>query len=157
MARQNNSPKLHPRYPHLLPEDARVWDRFLLGHPYDSNQYEYDVQVGRGRPYPGAATPAIHKMALDLSRRRIDVVGHTPTCTRIYEVTRQAGLTAIGQLIAYPILYAKTYNPPGPCVPVLVCEELQSDIETVLLALNIEYHTLGTPPSDSEPRSQPEP
>jgi hypothetical protein len=156
MARRKTSSKLHPRYPHLLPEDALVWDRFLLGHPFDSNSFEYDVQVGRGRPYPGPASPGIHKMALDLSRRRIDVVGHTPTCTKIYEVTRQAGLTAVGQLIAYPILYAKTYDPPGPCRPVLVCEELQSDIETVLLALRIEYHTLGPPESDSEPRSQSE-
>lgn len=155
MTPPNSSNKLHPRYPHLLPEDALVWDRYLLGHPMDSNSYEYDVPVGQGRPYPGHTLPGIHKMALDLSRRRIDVVGHSPTETKIYEVTRSAGLTAIGQLIAYPILYAHTYNPAGRIRPVLVCQELQSDIQLVLDALRIDYYELGPPASPPEQRSHP--
>jgi hypothetical protein len=78
-------------------------------------------------------------MAMSLSARRIDAVAHFPTGIHIIEVTTAAGLTAIGQLTTYPILYKMTYQPTVNICSLLVAESLQTGIEEVLRAQNIAY------------------
>jgi len=126
-------------FPHLLPDDLKVWKRFLAFMGDEYTHFDYDVRVGYGRD-PGTDYPGnIRAMALDLSQRRIDAVGHRPDRLDIIELTRSAGLTAVGQLLSYPILYGHMFNPSIPVVPLLVCEEIQSDIEQPLTDLHIPY------------------
>jgi len=126
-------------YPHLLEEDIEVWERFLKMHAHEYTHFDYDVRVGIGRD-PGAAYPEnIRGMALKLSMRRIDAVGHKPGSLTIIEITTAAGLTAIGQLTTYPILYRETYNPTKLIDVLLVAESLQSDVQPALEANLIPY------------------
>lgn len=126
-----------PKYPHLLPEDAAVWDTFheQLGPVYE--KFEYDVQVGGGRPAPDAEMPGIRKMADDLSRRRIDVVGFQSDALTIFEVTHTVGFTAIGQYLAYPALYQLTLEPNLPLKAALVTSRIETDLPEILLAFGI--------------------
>lgn len=78
-------------------------------------------------------------MALDLSMRRIDAIGHTESELFIIEVTVSAGLKAIGQLITYPLLYQQTYNPTKPLHALLVTEALQPDVLPALERHRIDY------------------
>ena len=95
--------------------------------------------MGLGRD-PGPDYPKnIRAMAFDLSMRRIDAVGFTPTEIVVIEITHSAGLTAIGQVRAYPVLYALTFHPSLPVRPLLVAGELQSDIRFVLEATKTRY------------------
>lgn len=127
-------------YPHLLPDDITIWERFLNLHPHDYTRIEYDVRVGEGRD-PGDAFPDnIRKMGLDISMRRIDAVGHAPDRIDVIEITRTAGLTSIGQLTAYPKLYRDKFRPTLPLRAVLVAEELQTDIQPVLDTLPITIY-----------------
>src|SRR5512138_974790 len=115
-------------YPHLLPEDIVLWERFLSLHGPEFSHFEYDVRVGQGRPIGDSYPDNIRQMAIDLSQRRIDAVGYTSTELYIIEVTVSAGLKAVGQLITYPILYTETFRPSRPLHPLLVTEALQPDV-----------------------------
>lgn len=126
------------QFPHLLPGDIPVWERFLVAFPDRYDRIEYDVRVGKGRPAPPGFEPNIKKMALDLSRRRIDAIGFTGERIDIIEITRLADLKAVGQLLAYPLLYKQTYGGTKPMHTVLIAEELHTDIEQVLDSLPVE-------------------
>jgi len=144
------------RYPHLLPIDAEVWraHHLTLGDKY--YQIDYDVRVGQGRDPGEAFSVKIRNMALALSCRRVDVVGHSATSIDIIEVTHSAGLKALGQLIAYPILYSQTYPTTRAIRPILVAGEIQTDILPVLIRLRIEYYIYPPPYKPSEPRPTPQ-
>jgi len=132
-------------YPHLLPCDIQVWERFLSAFPDRFDRIEYDVRVGKGRPAPPEMHRVIQKAALDLSRRRIDAIGFTTNLISIIEITRLADLKAIGQLKAYPMLYTQTYNPITPLHTILVCEEIHTDIDTILETLPVEVWVSPSP------------
>jgi hypothetical protein len=136
MTRQNRL------YPHLLPVDIPVWERWLELHQQEYHLIEYDVRVGEGRPAPPYYPVNIQKMALDLSMRRIDAVAHTLSEIVVIEVTKRAGLKAVGQLLVYPILYRLTFDPPLGIRPLLVCEQINTDILAPLETLRLDYDLL---------------
>lgn len=70
-------------------------------------------------------------MAISLSQRRIDAIGFSTYFIDIIEITLNAGLTALGQLIAYPILYRQAYPTTLSLRPVLVCQSIQSDMRSI--------------------------
>lgn len=125
--------------PHMLPDDVPVARRWMQRVSRQAERFEFDVQVGEGRPAQDSLAPVYQKMALDLSRRRIDVVAHFRDHIVLAEVTRRAGIKAVGQLIVYPVLYEKTWHPIKPVKALLVAEELSSDIETVLQSKGIDF------------------
>lgn len=116
------------RYPHLLPQDAPILSAYLKEHGSHYNSVDFDVRVGTGRD-PGADyDDNIRKMALDLSRRRIDALGRGPQGVDIVEVTDAAGVTALGQLLAYGSLYIIDHpDDPQPRL-VIAARTLQSDM-----------------------------
>lgn len=136
-------------FPHLLPNDIPVWERFLEAFPDRFDRIEYDVRVGKGRPAPTNMDPNIQKMALDLSRRRIDAIGFSPGRIDIIEITRLADLKAVGQLMAYPLLYTQTFGPSVPLHTILVAEELHTDIKPVLDSLPVEVWLSPDPSGNS--------
>jgi hypothetical protein len=139
---------LNRLYPHLLPQDILVWLRFLDKYSDTYHDFEYDIRVGKGRPAPIEYPDNIRQMVHDLSMRRIDVVAHSPRLITIIEVTRQAGLKAVGQMITYPILYRQTFGPTKPLKSLLICEELNPDIEPALRLHHIGWQ-LFPPPETS--------
>lgn len=130
------------RFPHILPVDVPVLMRWIDLHQHEINSIDFDVRVGEGRPAPPETPPNLRTMALDLSKRRIDVVAYFPTWIAIIEVTRIAGFTALGQLMIYPTLYKQTFSPGLDVIPLLVCEELMPDVRPVITDLGIKYEIL---------------
>lgn len=127
------------RYPHLLEIDALIWHAHRLKYGDRYEDIEYDISVGDGRDPGSAFDDTMRKMSIRLSQRRIDAIGHSARGIDIIEVTHSAGFTAIGQLIAYPVLYAIKYGNARPVRPVLVAGEIQTDIKPVLDRLRIQY------------------
>lgn len=128
------------QFPHLLPRDIEVWEAHLAAHPDDYQYIDYDVRVGRGRDPGPDYTDAIRSHALDLSKRRIDAVGHAVDHIAIIEITTRAGLKALGQMAAYPVLYALTFKPTLPLRQVLVCAELGTDAEPAFMQSTITVY-----------------
>ena len=144
---------LNALYPHILPSDIPVWQRYLTAHPTYADQMLYDVRVGVVQD-PGDQFPEyIRQMAITLAYKRIDAVLQLQNQTLIIEITRRAGLKAVGQLITYPLLYALKYPQAPTPTPLLVAEELLPDTITALSANNIAFELYPTNPAAMQPRT----
>ena len=138
------------RYTHLLKPDADLFALYLdtMSEPY--THIDFDVRVGLGRD-PGPDFPTnIRQMAIHLSQRRIDAVGFHGDHIDIIEITTSAGLTALGQLNAYPKLYLATYFPVLPVTPVLVSYQFEADVEQFYIDSNVEVHIIRRPSSSPQ-------
>lgn len=132
------------KFPHLLPADCILWQKFLDLHEGSYNRFEYDVRVGEGTDPGDQYDDNMRYDAITLSQRRIDVIGYQAKVITLFEVTTSAGLTALGQLTAYPQLFIKTYSPGLPVKPHLVTYGFQSDIEQIFLAQGIDFTIIPT-------------
>jgi hypothetical protein len=119
-------------FPHLLPADIAVWKRWLDKYATNYTRIEYDIRVGDGRD-PGPTFPDnIRNMAIGLSQRRIDAIAHESSGVTIIEITHTCGLTAIGQITSYPILYKLAYPDIHIIDRAIVTASLQADIMPVI-------------------------
>jgi len=98
-------PRRRVPYPHMLPNETVIWDRFLKRHGDYFEGFEYDVRVGEGIGEPVNLVEPWRSAAIALSRKRIDAVGRRGQEVWLFEVKPEAGLSAIGQLMAYKVLY----------------------------------------------------
>lgn len=136
-------PRKH--FTHLLEPDAILLAAYFEADPGKYDSADFDVRVGLGRDPGPAFDSAMRQMALALSQRRIDCIGFRSNRIDIIEVTLSAGLTALGQMLAYPQLYQETFNPTLPLVSVLVTYELEADTEQVFRGHGIEVNIMPRP------------
>ena len=62
----------------------------------------------------------------------------------LVEVKHSANISAIGQLVAYPMLFKESYKPELPVVPVLVAAFIPLPLRFVLDTMEIQYIELKT-------------
>lgn len=107
------------RYPHMGPNDIRVWAAALKLGLVKFDKVEYDVRLG------GAGADLVDKehvhrtMWETLLRKRVDVVGWQGKQVWIVEVKPVAGFAALGQCIGYRDLWKK--ERPGVSEPRAMC------------------------------------
>ena len=118
----------------MLPADVKLWDRFLDRYGHEYSGFRYDVHVGGEIEKESHWTGKVVSMASWLASKRIDAVGFKPGETVIFEVKPEAGVTAVGQLITYRMLYLEKYPPIGVVSCALVCENILPDERRVLEA-----------------------
>ena len=128
------------RLSHMSKGDAYLWSKFMDKFPDLYPQYEYDVRVGKGVVLPEGSPPWLRKSALDLSRKRIDVVAHGKRTIAVIEVRVRAKANVLGDLIAYKYLYVTSRNPIKPVVPILVTDSVDADLLIALRELNLIYY-----------------
>jgi len=131
------------KYPHMLREDEEVWETWLALNKKPTGVYQYDVKVGQGITPDPRMSEVMQQWAIGVTKKRIDVVEETDFGIRIIEVKVAAGLTAIAQLVAYPILYEATFHPAVPVAPCLIASKLLLDVEMLLKVLGIEYFVVN--------------
>ena len=125
------------RYPHLLPEDAELWNDYIEQYSPPHPTFLYDVAVGPGRDPGDSFEDSIRKMALQLSKRRIDVVGVLPDGIDIFELTQSAGLKSLAQAIVYRYWLTVTWQLTIPVSSSIICRSYQPDVFPLLLAHDI--------------------
>lgn len=116
----------------MLPADVEVWDRFLDQHGYEFVGFRYDVHVGGEVERQSDWTKKIFQMASWLAAKRIDAVGYKAGEVCIFEVKPEAGVTAVGQLVTYKMLFIEKYRPLGRLECALVCANATIDEKRVL-------------------------
>ncbi len=117
-----------------------MWSAWLDVHQDDYDYYEYDVHIGEGATLPIDAPPMVVQIALGLTRKRIDVIGHNKAGIHIFEIKPDAGLNAMGQLLAYYYLYKIEKKPPRPVVLNLVTDIIDNDTRRVASAYGIRMY-----------------
>jgi hypothetical protein len=149
-----------PRYPHMGPEEAKIWHKFLAMAPMNFIRIQYDVHVGTGyvpeyliKEYRQKLelykkglisydevkiTEAIIKSVQSLTQLRIDAVAETNQHIWIFEVKPRAGRSALGQLESYYYWYIRQYRPTKPVRLGVVCYEVDPNLEPIFQSKNIE-------------------
>jgi len=117
-----------PRYPHMLPEEALIWDRFLAAPPFKIRKIDYDVKVGTLPEPPMPLPPEIFRAYESLWRKRIDAVVHTENFIYTFEVKPRAGHSALGQALMYRRRYAIEKKPVLPVVGAICAARADPDL-----------------------------
>ena len=125
------------KYKHMLPADVILWERWLTRYADEYERYEYDVHVGKVKPIYPTSPINLMRLAEEISRKRLDVVAYQGNVRIIIEVKPYAGLSALGQLLGYEILYRKEY--PGAYTLRLGCvtDRLDEDMKILFNHYNI--------------------
>ena len=116
------------RYPHLGPEDAAIWSKFIQRKPNFYDLVEYDAKVGEGRDYSEHPDDQYKADMVLLSRKRIDVIGFKAGEIHIIELKPKATLSAIGQVIGLMKLYQAENQTTAKIMPVIITDEILPDM-----------------------------
>lgn len=106
-------------FTHMVPDEIKLWVKWLAGEGAARGPYNYDVQVGNPIALPDDATPLELIIAGKLTRKRIDALHLERNRVTIYEVKLHAGLTAIGQVKGYGYLWWKDH-PDNPVAELII-------------------------------------
>lgn len=131
------------KYPHMLPHETRVWDRFLEVYGLPEGDVDYDVHLGEGAEVDATWPDWMVSMVKRLSTHRADVVVSRPDEVIIIETKSIAGMGAVGQLVGYEALWLKQYGVDRPVRLLCVCERMEADIRGVFEFYEIEVVELG--------------
>jgi len=130
------------KYPHLLPSDATLWDKFITTYPEFFDEIEYDVHVGEGIEIDQNWPDYIATMATILTQRRIDVVGYKNSQVWIVELKHDPGVGALGQLIAYQSLYLREHTAIERVELALISNRIDRDLAFLLTKHNIHAYVV---------------
>lgn len=115
-------------YPHMMPEDVAIWERFIEQFPDAYDHCQYDVLVGKAPDFVvNNPDPAMQKQA-NLYQYRIDVVGFKGDQIDIIELKPRAGTAVLGQINGYRHLYMRDYLPPETPKAVVITNELRPEM-----------------------------
>lgn len=127
------------KYPHLSPEDTKIWEKFIDSHPNFFDSVDYDVKVGKPRPYSGAPEDIYKKGMQELSKKRIDVVGYKNNRIFITEIHPSASFETLGQIIGKLSLYRKEFGNRRKTQGILITDKETPDIPELCKENHILY------------------
>lgn len=125
-------------YPHMMPYDVAIWERFIEKYPDAYDFVSYDVKVGSAPEFDTVANPETGGDAINLYKRKIDVIGHKGERIDIIELKPKAGSSALGQVVGYSVLYEKDYSPPTKPNLVVITDQMGRDMDTLASAMGIK-------------------
>ena len=131
------------RYPHMMPGDKAVWDRFLEQHGDYFEGFDYDIHVGEGVGEITGYSEEIKKAAIALSQKRIDAVGYRGNEVWVIEIKPHAGLSAIGQVLAYETLYNIEHETKPVTYKAIVTDRTDNDMRTLCGTMAIRLYEVG--------------
>jgi len=132
-----------PKFPHLMPNEIPIWEKFLALYGNEFSDFRYDVRVGKGVDPGPKYDPKWRQLAIQLTQKRIDAVWRRDGVVYIFEVKPQAGLSALGQLLSYRILYRETFRYRGPLRLAVVTDRLNDDERLVYRRYLVEIYEVG--------------
>jgi len=120
------------KYPHMIGDDAELWERFMEAHPKRFENVDYDFRVGEGQQIAPGEDENWARMITMLSQKRIDVIGWTGEQPTIIEVKRRVGLGTLGQVLGYRTLFEREFTRIKRPELLVVCEVISRDDRVVL-------------------------
>ena len=104
----------------MLAEDTLIWERFIDSTPDRFTSVQYDVHVGLEDELDEEIEQAARAAWWDLTRWKIDVVAKDEDTIYIIEIKPFANAKALGQALAYALLYQDEHCASRPVVPVVL-------------------------------------
>lgn len=116
------------KYPHMMPYDVAIWERFIEQFPDAYDHVQYDVKVGSAPEHDTIVNTDTGGDALDLYKKKIDVVAYKGDQIDIIELKPNASASACGQVVGYGVLYTKEFNPPTRPKLVVITDAPKRDL-----------------------------
>lgn len=131
--------------PHMLQDDVPVWYRFLetWGHIFQ-NLY-YDCLLGGPLLTAEQLEDPMWQMWRANTSKRADAIAELENEVWIIEVSRRPGLRAVGQLLVYLNLWIEDLAIAKPEKPILICEEVDTDLIASAARYGIRTHVMPPP------------
>jgi hypothetical protein len=130
----------------LLPRERRIWARFLAsGQGLGLAPFTYNVRVGRGLELGPGFTEEERQIAWLETAKRIDIVSKHLERPTLIEVKHRAGLSSVGQLLGYEVLYRSHFDWRDRIDLLLVTDVLQTDMHDLLAKQRITAVEVGLP------------
>ncbi len=120
------------RYPHMIGEDEKIWNRFMTLNPDSFETVDYDFRVGKGASVSPGEQENYARMITMLSQKRIDVIGWNGESPTIIEVKHRVGLGTLGQVIGYRTLFVMEFQRIKKPELLIICELISEDDQLVL-------------------------
>ena len=127
----------------MLPNEEKIWLRFLQIYGDQFQNYRYDVRVGKGQDPGPRYEWKWRQLAIMLTQKRIDVVAERDGEIWIFEVKPDAGLSAIGQVLSYKVLYKQHFKEEREIKLAIVTTRVDDDIREVAKEYGIVVYELG--------------
>lgn len=133
-------------YPHMGPQDAALWERFIDTHPDAYETVDYDMHVGEGAAPPLDTPPnAYTDDQKHLTKKRIDVCGYKKNGTvDCIEVRPRAGSSAVGAVMVNHELLRESL-PGAKYTRRIITDKCQADMARLAALFNIEIVELDAP------------
>ena len=124
-------------YPHLMPADVEIWERFIEAVPDAYDSVEYDVKVGNAPEFVEREEVEMHRAQRPLYQRKIDVVGFKGDQIDIIEIGPRAGTNKIGQVVGYRVLYVRDFAPSVTPKAIVLTDDTTDDVLDVAKAQEV--------------------
>lgn len=111
-------------YPHMRPHDEAIWTRFIRKNPGRFEQVFYDFRVGDPADVDQEVDQNVMQAWHDLTRWACDVIAEDDQAIYTIEVKPNANAKALGQALAYMVLYQRDHAPAKPVVPVVLTDAI---------------------------------
>lgn len=116
------------KYPHMKPEDVKVWDRLIASTPGFFETVDYDVAVGQGAPQNPDLPPEIQADGKILTQKKVDAVGYLGQNVYVVEVKPIADMRALGQILTYTALFTADHPELENVFPMIVCGSVEREL-----------------------------
>lgn len=130
------SMKWRGRYPHLMPLDRAIWERFLDKYQDDFLAVQYDIMLGEGAPAPDNFSESDKRILYYATVKRADCLLILRDKLILVEVKPRLGMAALGQCLAYYLLWRQQYPYSPPVESMWVGEQDEHDMAFCMDALN---------------------
>jgi hypothetical protein len=129
-----------------MPLEVAVLKEWLRLHESEYTSFDYNVRTGTGTD-PGPTYPQnIRDMGVAVTQKRIDAIAWNGNVPTLIEVKNRATLTAVGQILAYKVLF-KQDNPLSPDPKLLlVAAKFDPDVYAVLQSHGVDYAIVALDP-----------
>lgn len=126
------------RFPHLMPVDVAIWNRYLDRYGAQFLGFQYDITLGHGATPLPEMSPADRFLLWSLTVKRADCLGIQLEGVTLYEVKPRLGMAAIGQVVSYYVLWLRQYGYVPAVKMAVVCEQDEPDLHYVIDALGFQ-------------------
>ena len=136
------------RYPHMLPAEVPIWERWVSQEPDWAQAVTYDVRLGAPWQLTPDATDDIRAIAAGLTTLRADVIAWDEDHLWVLEIKPSTTPGALGQALAYTALLGTTDPQSVPLIPAVLSAYHHPALRLAADRLAVEL-LLAPPPAAS--------
>lgn len=123
--------------------DKPIWNMYIEPNGKFYIGFDYDVCVGLDCDPEAVADPEDRRLWNSVKMKRVDAIGYTENEIHLFEVKPIANAEAVGQIQLYEHLFSISHKPDKPTRKIIVCAEIDPDVETLARVIGIIIHKVG--------------